>query len=119
MAARGGSRVIVRIGLYIIASWLLAAHFLRTGDLIPTAMCLATPLLFFVRRGWSLLALQLLAYAAAVIWLATAWQLVAMRQVFGQPWWRGAAILIAVAAFSVLVGLLMRGRALQESYRGR
>lgn len=111
--------MIVRIGLYITASWLIAAHFVRTENLIATAVCLAMPLLFLVRRPWSLLLLQALAYVATVIWLVTAWQLVAMRRVFGEPWLRGAAILIAVAAFSAPVGLLLRSRTLQERYRDR
>ena len=109
----------IRIILYVIASWLIAAHFLRNGNLIATALCLAAPLLFFVRRRLSLLVLQMWAYVTTAIWLATAWRLVAMRRVFAEPWLRGAAILFAVAAFSVLVGALLRSRTLQERYRGR
>ncbi|MFI4983212.1 MAG: hypothetical protein ACHQIO_22905 [Nevskiales bacterium] len=104
--------------LYIIATWLIAAHFLRAGSPILTALCLATPLLFLVRRRLSLLLLQALAYAAAVIWLWTAWQLVEMRRAFGQPWLLGAVILGTVAAISVLAGLLLRGTALRR-YGGR
>ena len=111
--------MIVRIMLYVIATWLIAAHFLRAGSLIPTALCLLTPLLFFVRRRWSLLLLQWLAYAACVIWLGTAWQIAAMRRSFGQPWLRAAAILAAVAAISALAGLLLRSNALQARYSGR
>ena len=50
--------MIVRITLYIIATWLIAAHFLRAGSLILTALCLATPLLFFIHQRWSLRLLQ-------------------------------------------------------------
>ena len=77
--------MIARIVLYIIATWLIAAHFLRVGSLIPTVLCMLTPLLFFVRRRWSLLLLQWLAYAASIIWLAAGWQIVTMRRSFGQP----------------------------------
>lgn len=111
--------MIVRIGLYTVATWLIAAHFLRTGNLIATALCLATPLLFLVRRRWSLRVLQALAGAAAVVWLVTAWQLVAMRRDFGEPWLRGAAILFAVAVFNALVGFLLRSRPSCERYRDR
>ncbi len=110
--------MIIRILLYI-TTWLIAAHFLRTGSLIPTALCLLTPLLFLVRRHWSLLLLQLLAYAAAITWLWTAWQIVAMRRLFGEPWALSAVILITVAAISVLAGLLLRKGSLQELYRAR
>lgn len=105
--------------LYITVTWLIAAHFLRVDSLVPTALCLVTPLLFFVRRRWSLLLLQWLAYAACAIWLGTAWQIVAMRRAFGQPWLRAGIILGAVASVSALAGLLLRGSAVRERYRGR
>ncbi len=109
----------IRIVLYVIATWLVAAHFLRAGNLVLTALCLLTPLLFFVRRRWSLLVLQWLAYGAAVIWLWTAWHLAVERRFFGQPWLRAAAILVAVAAVSVLAGLLLRSTIFRARYRGR
>ncbi len=111
--------MILRIVLYVIVSWLIAAHFLRSGSVIFTALCLATPLLFLVRCRWSLLVLQCLAYAAAAIWLVTVWQVVGERRFFGQPWLRAAAILVAVAAVSALAGVLLRGPAVQRRYRGR
>jgi hypothetical protein len=99
-----------RIALYVIISWLLAAHFLREGDVTAVALCLAAPLLFLVRRRWSLLLLQGLAYVAAAVWLATAWDIVATRWSSGEPWQRAAAILLAVAAVNLLAGTLLRGR---------
>ncbi|MGA3399523.1 MAG: hypothetical protein ABSC95_09910 [Acetobacteraceae bacterium] len=111
--------MIARLVLYVITSWLIAAHFLREGSLLPTALCLATPLLFLVRRRWSLSVLQWLAYAAAIIWLGTTWHLVAERRFFGQPWLRAAVILVAVAAVSVLAGIVLRSTTLQVRYRGR
>ncbi len=108
-----------RIALYIVAALLIAAHFLRGGDVIAVAVCLATPLLFLVRRPWSLLVLQGLAFAAAGIWLAQAWHLAAERALFGQPWLRGAAILIGVAAVSMLAGGLLGGSRFQARYCGR
>ena len=99
-----------RIALYIIVSWLLAAHFLRMGNVIAVALCLAAPLLFLVRRRWSLLLLQGLAYVAAVVWLAKAWEIAATRWSSGEPWLRAAAILVAVAAINILAGGLLRSR---------
>jgi hypothetical protein len=99
-----------RIALYIIVSWLLAAHFLRMGNVIAVALCLAAPLLFLVRRRWSLLLLQGLAYVAAVVWLAKAWEIVATRWSSGEPWLRASAILVAVAAINILAGGLLRSR---------
>lgn len=98
----------LRIVLYVLASWLIAAHFLRADALVPTVLCLATPLLFLVRRHWMLVALRWLAYAAGAIWLVTAWRIVSMRIGFGQPWALSAVILSTVAAVSVLAGWLLR-----------
>ena len=108
-----------RISLYVFAALLIAAHFLRVGNLIGVALCLATPLLFFVRQRWSLLLLQILAYAAAGRWLWTAWQVAMERMAFGQPWLRAALILVVVAAVSTLAGVLLRSGRLQARYGDR
>lgn len=109
--------MIVRITLYALAALIMAAHFLRGGSLIGVALCLMIPMLFLVRRRWSLLLLQWLAYAAAIIWLGTAWEIVAERRLFGQPWLLALAILVTVAAVSALAGGLLSSRSLQERYR--
>ena len=106
-----------RISLYVVAAALIAAHFLRVGNMVAVALCLAAPLLFLVRRRWSLLILQWLAYVAAAIWLATAWQIVDMRLAFGEPWLRAALILIAVAGVSMLAGGFLRSYSLHLRYR--
>ena len=103
--------------LYVLAAALSAAHFLRGGGLILAVLCLATPLLFLVRRRWALLLLEGFAYAAALSWLWTASELVAMRRSFGQPWALAVAILVAVAALSVLAGVVLRKPRLRERYR--
>ena len=110
---------IARIVLYVVASWLIAAHFLRADELALVALCLATPLLFLARRGWSLLLLECLAYAASIIWLLTAWKIISLRLQFDQPWRLSAVILITVAAVSAVSGLLLRGSTIQARYRWR
>jgi hypothetical protein len=111
--------MLARISLYVIAALLIAAHFLRVGNMIGVVLCLATPLLFLVRRRWSLLLLQGLAYGAAAVWLVTAWQIASERWSFGQPWLRAAAILIVVAVISALAGFLLRSQSLQGRYGER
>ena len=111
--------MIARIVFYFVAACLIAAHFLRAGDLVATALCLAAPALFLLRRRWSLLVLQGLAYGVAAVWVETAWQIAEMRRAFGEPWLRAALILATVAAVSVLAGFLLRGAPLQERYRRR
>jgi hypothetical protein len=109
--------MIVRVALYVIASWLIAAHFLRAGDYILVALCVAAPALFFVRRPWSLPVLQGLSYVAAIIWLFTAWHIAQERQLGGEPWLRAAIILGGVAASTVLTGLLLNSESLRARYR--
>ena len=111
--------MVARISLYVVAALLIAAHFLRVGEFVGVTLCLAAPLLFFVRRRWSLLLLQGLAYAAAGLWLWTAWQIAIERMAFGQPWLRAATILAAVAAISAFAGILLRSQSLQPRYRDR
>lgn len=100
--------MIPRIAAYVVASWLIAAHFLRFGDLALMAACVGAPLLFLARRRWALLVLQWLAYAAGVVWLVTAWQIITERLAFGLPWQRSAVILLAVAAVTMLAGWWLR-----------
>ncbi|MCX7169939.1 MAG: hypothetical protein NTY41_06480 [Proteobacteria bacterium] len=109
--------MMTRIVLYVIAAALIAAHFLRAGSWIPAVLCLMAPLLFLLSHRWSLLLLQWLAYAAAVSWLWTAWELVVLRSATGRPWLLAIAILVTVAAFSALVGALLHSGTMQERYR--
>ena len=79
-------------------------------------LCLAAPLLFFYRKRWSLIVLQVLAYGAAATWIAVAIQLVRLRQQLGQPWTVAAIILGSVALFTLLAGLPLNSRAIRERY---
>jgi len=107
----------LRISLYVIAALLLGAHFLREANFAMVARCLATPLLFLWRKRWSLMLLQFLAYCAAGTWIAVAIELVRLRQQWGQPWAVAAIILGAVTLFTLLAGLLLNSRAIEERYR--
>jgi uncharacterized membrane protein HdeD (DUF308 family) len=104
------------IGLYIFAALLAAAHFLRDGSMVPAALCLLAPLAFLHRRRASLWLLQVLAYAAALLWCYTLWRLVEMRLALGRPWLLASAILGAVALVSLLAGLLLHCRVMRTRY---
>ncbi len=106
----------LRISLFVVAAVLLGAHFLRAGNLVLVALCLAAPLLFLWRKRWSLILLQLLAYGAAATWIAVAIQLVQLRRQSGQPWTAAAVILGSVALFTLLAGLLLNSRSVRERY---
>ena len=96
---------------------LLAAHFYRGGLPAVTVVCLALPLLLFLRRAWVPGLFQLLLLLGALEWLRSIYVLVSMRIAFEQPWTRLALILGAVALFTLLSGLVFRTRALQRHYR--
>ncbi len=106
----------LRIAPFIAAALLLAAHFLRLGNLLLVALCLAAPLLLLWRQRWVLLVLQLLAYAAAATWIVVAVRLVDARMASGQRWTMAAVILGVAALFTVLAGLLLNSRAVSKRY---
>jgi len=108
--------MILRIVLCVIAALLLGAHFYRAGNFALVGLCVAAPFLFFLRKRGSLLALQLLAYAATATWLMAALRLVEMRQQMGRPWTVAALILGAVALFTLVSGLLLNSRTIKERY---
>ena len=108
--------IIVRIALIAVAALLAGAHFLRAGNLPMVALCLVAPLLFLYRKPWSLILLQVMAYAAAANWVFTAVRIVQLRQVSGEPWTAAAIILSAVAVFTILSGLLLNSRSIKQQY---
>lgn len=99
-----------------MAALLLSAHFLRQGNLGLTGVCLLAPLLLLVKKRWSLLVLQGLAYLGALIWLRTAIILIQQRLALGEPWFRIALILGAVALLTVVAGLLLNTAAVRAKY---
>ena len=103
----------------VLAYLLLGAHFLRTGLLPLTLACILAPLLLLIHRRWVLIALQVGAYAAALIWIRTTIVLVQWREANGQPWGRMLLILLLVALLTVAAGLLLNSRKLKAGYPAR
>ncbi len=106
----------LRITPLIIACLLLAAHFLRRGDLVLVAISAAAPLLLLVRARWVLWVLQALAYCGALLWVWTAFEFAQHRIALGVPWVRMAVIVGGVAAFTAIAGALLNTRALRRRY---
>ena len=80
------------------------------------ALCVSTPLWFFLRRRWSLYLMQVLAYCAAASWINLAFQMVEQRLRFGQSWRLTAAILGVVALLTILSGVLLNSRVIIQRY---
>jgi hypothetical protein len=74
------------------------------------------PLLLLIRKRWSLILVQLSAYAAAVVWGYTTIHLVQERIISARPWSGAVIILSSVALFSVFAGLLLNSRKVRERY---
>jgi hypothetical protein len=108
--------VAFRIFPFVLAALLLGVHFLRVGNLALVAACACAPLLFLYRKRPVLLALQVLAYGAAVAWVVVAVRLVDVRLQAGQPWKLAAMILGGVALFTFVSGVLLNSRKLKERY---
>ena len=96
--------------LVVLACLLMAAHFLRTGDLLVVAVCVAFPALLWVRHAAAIHVLRAGLVLACIEWLHTLWVLTVHRQAAGEPWVRMAVILGAVALVTLAAALLARSR---------
>lgn len=101
----------------IISFLLLAAHFLRAGQTLVMSILLCLLLLLFVKKYWVPWVIQLTLLAGAVEWIYTLVSVAQMRIELGMPWTRMAIILGVVALFTLLSGLLFKGRALRLRYK--
>jgi hypothetical protein len=101
---------------FMFAALLLGAHFLRSGHILLVIVCLASPLLFLIRKRRSLQLLQCLIFAGALVWLHTVYVLMQQRIAAGAPWVRMFLILSAVAAYTLLSGILLRSPSVWKRY---
>ncbi|WP_261816030.1 hypothetical protein [Vibrio gallicus] len=86
-----------------LSYWLLAAHFLRSDDLLITAILVVAPFTLLLKNKVVILMLQLgLVLGVLAVWLPTIYDIGSMRVSLGQPWLRMALILSAVSLFSLL-----------------
>ena len=100
----------------VLASILMAAHFLRSFDLLPMIVSLLTPWLLLIKRRWSLLTVQLLTIPAAAIWLWTLYDIIQQRIFEQRSWMASAIILGVVTAFTLLAGWLLNSPKIKEQY---
>jgi hypothetical protein len=109
----------VRIGVVWLAYLLLAAHFMRSGTFPMVLMAMGFPALLFLRRTAARVAVQVGLLFCAGVWLLTALTLATARLRMGQPWLRMALILGAVAALSVVAGVLLQLGGMRRWTAGR
>lgn len=95
----------------------LAAHFLRRGQIMPCVAVLGVLVVMFaLRRGWVRLVVQALLLLAVVLWTMTLFTMVQARQAVGEPAGRLAAILGAVIAVNAAAAALLGTRAVANRF---
>lgn len=94
---------------------LLAAHFLRAGDLLVVLICLALCPLLAAPWRWAIKLIQVILILAAVEWIFTALDLIQQRTEEGADWHRGAAILLVVSLFNLVAVALLQKHSIRKA----
>ena len=100
----------------VISLIVLAAHFLRDGNIVMVIVVFVLLGLLAVRRRWAAKLVQLALILGAVEWARTLIQLVAWRSETGQPMLRLVFILGSVALLTALSALVFRADRLKKWY---
>lgn len=95
---------------------LLAAHFLRSGNLPAVGITLALLGVLAVRRPWAARVVQIALLLGAAEWVRTLVALADVRSRFGQPMLRMILILGAVAGLTALSALVFRAPRVRNWY---
>jgi len=91
-----------------LALLILAAHFLRAGNLIFLLLVLALLVLIFIRKPWCIRTVQIGLVLGSLEWVWTLWMLILERRMAGLPYLRLSLILGAVALFTALGALSLQ-----------
>ena len=100
----------------IISMLLIGAHFLRSENLVFTAVSLILLFGLFIRHPLPARILQLALFLSTVEWVRTAFILTSVRLDAGLAWTRLAFILGAVACFSFASIFVFFSKTLKERY---
>jgi hypothetical protein len=101
----------------VLSFVVLAAHFLRGGNLLVVAVCLAFPLLLLARKWWIARIIQIALVLGAIEWFFTTMQIVHERQEDGRPWTRAGIIFGIVMLWTLGSALAFVHPALKRRYR--
>ncbi len=101
---------------YILTCILVAAHFLRDGNLLMVVVSILFPLILLIKKRWVLIPAQLFAYLGGGLWLGTTMQIANERIAFNEDWTRMAIILGTVTAFSIISGMLLNHDKVTKHY---
>ncbi len=88
---------------------LLAAHFVRRGDMVVVIAILCLTGFLVIRRAWAARMIQVALLLGCLEWLRTLVELASLRIELGQPMVRLLLILGAVAALTGASALIFKG----------
>ena len=100
----------------IISLLVLAAHFLRYGNLIVIGTIALLLLLLLIRHKISARIVQLGLLLATIEWIGTAHMLISYRLDYDMPWIRLSAIMIFVILFTFASIFVFKTKTLRERY---
>ena len=101
----------------VLSFLLLAAHFLRAGNMVLVFCSLAAIGLLFLHRRWVVRLIQVVLIVGAAEWGRTTIELVIRRHQVGQSALNAALILGAVGLFTACSALLLASSAVRRRYR--
>lgn len=102
----------------ILSAVVMAAHFLRSFDLIPMLFCLLAPFLLLIKKRWVLYVLQSLTVVSTLVWMYTLYGIIQERILEGRSWTASAVILGVVAIFTLFSGWLLNSPKVEDNYPG-
>lgn len=97
---------------------LLAAHFLRAGQMVLSIVLLSALWLLLLRKTWVPRVIQVILLLGTIEWLRTLYSVAQVRIEFDNPWMRMAVILGVVALFTALSCLVFRSKSLRKRFSG-
>lgn len=96
---------------------MLAAHFLRAGQLLMALLAAVTSLALFIRRPLIIRIVQFALIAGTLEWIRSSVILVLERQSLGLPWLRLAFILGLVVLLAIYSIFALESESLQKRYK--
>ena len=109
-------RVWPAVTLVVVACWILAAHFLRSFDIVFMLVFLFLPLLLSVRSAWAVRVVQVALAFGVFEWIAATARFVAERRATGEPAGRLLLIMGAVILLTVVAALFLESAGPRARY---
>ncbi|MCW8327793.1 hypothetical protein MD588_03150 [Photobacterium sp. SDRW27] len=117
MKNKTGSFSVVGLLLPVVLSfWLLAAHFLRVGDMAWFFGLVIFPLLLLVKHPITVRVIQFCLVAVAGTWGLVTYQMLMERMIMGADWQRLTIIMGGVICFTLLSACSFLHSRLEKHY---